>query len=275
MPRITPYGVSILSEKKRIITIEAVYDNSDLITDYFDNNARLREWYVEDFNGKIVTESKLRKSISKLPKWLQDQTWTFQKGEKYSMSDHPYGQLECTTNLVTENGISHTVAVRFIVTLGWLDLFQMNNSIDKLPELADVEKFLEVRKKVREQRLENERIRHRIEEGIALEITNLQSPCDDCSYLVWYEGKSYCDYGKQCEQTAKPDRPSLKDEYQELYRNNRMADRMLDIEELVGEAEIMEWQDEVDQAMAQKPPTPTPMEQALHHKNQKTLLAYT
>lgn len=153
----TLWGDKMSEKITRIISLEAVYNNSDLITDYFDGNARLKEWYVEDFNGKKITEAVLRKSLKQLPKWLQEQEWSYQKGEKYSMSDHPYGQLECglfgewwkvqKASVTTVNSIGDTVPVRFILTLGYLDLFTMNNKKEPIPTRAEFEALLQSRAK--------------------------------------------------------------------------------------------------------------------------------
>ena len=81
-------------EYEKVIVLEAVYDNSDSQSDYFDRNSRLKEWALEPLTGKVVTEKKLRDAVMKLPGGFPKLKWTFEKGEQYSMSDHPYGTLE-------------------------------------------------------------------------------------------------------------------------------------------------------------------------------------
>lgn len=81
-------------EYQKVIVLEAVYDNSDSQTDYFDGNSRLKEWPLEPLVGKVVTEKKLRDAVARLPGGFPRLRWTFEKGEQYSMSDHPYGSLE-------------------------------------------------------------------------------------------------------------------------------------------------------------------------------------
>ncbi len=75
------------------VVLEAVYDNSDLMSDYFDRDHTLAKWGIGGEVSKPITEQKLRAFVSKLPAWLQAYDWTFRKGEKYSMSDDPYAQL--------------------------------------------------------------------------------------------------------------------------------------------------------------------------------------
>lgn len=81
-------------EYQKVIVLEAVYNNSDSQSDYFDRNATLKEWAIELLPGKVVTEAKLRDAVARLPGGFPQLKWTFEKGEQYSMSDHPYGTLE-------------------------------------------------------------------------------------------------------------------------------------------------------------------------------------
>lgn len=78
----------------KVIVLETVYDNSDSQSDYFDRNSRLKEWVLGPLLGKVVTEKKLREAVARLPGGFPQLKWTFEKGEQYSMSDHPYGVLE-------------------------------------------------------------------------------------------------------------------------------------------------------------------------------------
>lgn len=82
-----------MDDRKIVVALEAVYDASDGMTDYFAPDTPWLRYFVGDYPRKVVNEATLRQFVSKLPLWLQRFNWTYQKGEKYSMSDHPYGQL--------------------------------------------------------------------------------------------------------------------------------------------------------------------------------------
>jgi len=114
-----------------IITLEAVYDASDIRTDYFDSDHGIEEWYVCDLTGKFVTLAKLLRALGRLPDWLVNLKWTPRTGEKYSMSDHPYMQLRCDsgTGLHYIDG-GDTKAVRFIITACTRSIFEMNDRVD-------------------------------------------------------------------------------------------------------------------------------------------------
>jgi hypothetical protein len=129
-----------MSEK--IITLEAVYDNSDLMTDYFDHDSGLFEWFVTDMTGAKITEAKLRSALSKLPEWLRTFNWILQKGERYSMSDHPYHQLRADTNtgltFLKNPQIEERKAVRFILSVSHKDIFLMNHKLEtSIPQTLD------------------------------------------------------------------------------------------------------------------------------------------
>ncbi len=120
-------------EYQRVIVLRAVYDDSDLMTDYYHPDHSLEEWYVCDLKGKRVTESKLKKGLVKLPGWLQAFKWCYRRGEDYSMSDHPYGQLRADegTSFAYGNSWGDTRLVRFILTATSLGIYEMNSSKDK------------------------------------------------------------------------------------------------------------------------------------------------
>lgn len=84
---------------EQIITLEAVYDSSDLSSDYYSPDTPIKEWFVAEIGTKRVTEEVLRQAAKLLPLWLQQRDWSYRKGEKYSMSDHPYGQLRIDEGL--------------------------------------------------------------------------------------------------------------------------------------------------------------------------------
>ena len=132
-----------LTEYTKVIVLEAVFDDSDLQTDYWAPDRTLERWYVCDLPGKIVTETKLRMAVAQLPTWLQALTWTFVKGEKYSMSHHYYGQLRAGQNFGLE--IEHLASypcgkrgIEFVLDITHLDTFTMNDTKDKpLPASPD------------------------------------------------------------------------------------------------------------------------------------------
>ncbi len=111
-----------------IVVLEIVYDNSDIQTDYFDNDRTLDKWVICPLQGKITTEGKLRAALAQLPEWLQSLGWNYQKGEKYSMSNHPYGQLRSAT-WADLPGWKHTTykvstegsGLGFIIQPDWLE----------------------------------------------------------------------------------------------------------------------------------------------------------
>lgn len=118
-----------------MFVLEAVYDNSDIMTDYFHRDAPIGEWFVHPLAGKVVNEAKLRRVLGALPEWLQRYSWTYQKGEKYSMSDHPYGQLRVATDLRFPCSAGGTSPVLLILGVTWQDNFKMNYSLtDPIPE---------------------------------------------------------------------------------------------------------------------------------------------
>jgi len=146
-----------VKEMPDIITLEAVYDNSDIRTDYFDSDHGIEEWYVCDIQGP-VTEAKLRRAVRLLSEWLQGFNWAFRKGEKYSMSDHSYGQLrvDSETNLCFPTGEGSTSKVRFILTATFRDIFEMNDRVDNpIPQTLEAMKaFIESKIKEREERMQ-------------------------------------------------------------------------------------------------------------------------
>ena len=143
-----------------IIVLKAVFDDSDMMTDYFNSDRPFGEWYVCDLEGKRVTQGKLRKALKRLPEWLKAFKWTFRKGEKYSMSDHYYGQLRADegTGLEIKGEFTYShydKPVRFILTATYLETFQMNDSVENpIPETFEEMKRLieEKQRKWREQR---------------------------------------------------------------------------------------------------------------------------
>jgi len=141
-----------------IITLEAVYDNSDIMTDYFDRDHGIEEWYVCDLRGKVVTQNKLIRALCEVPDWLKPLGWAYRKGEKYSMSDHPYGQLRCDndTGLTFRNSQGEMKKVRFIITASWREGFELNHKLNRTipPTLEAMKAFIESKVKERDERLQ-------------------------------------------------------------------------------------------------------------------------
>jgi len=143
-----------------IIVLEAVFDDSDIMTDYFHRDRGFQEWYICDLEGKMVTEAKLRKAWKQLPAWLKAFKWSFRKGEKYSMSDHYYGQLRADegTGLEIKGEFTYShddKPVRFILTATHLETFKMNHSVeDPTPQtIQEMRQIIEGKqRKWREQR---------------------------------------------------------------------------------------------------------------------------
>lgn len=121
-----------MNEYRKIVILEAVYDDSDLMTDYFNRDAPVEKWFICDLPGKAVTEQGLRMALSQLPAYLQAMTWEYQKGEKYSMSDHYYGQLRMDKGLGVEvKGSGGASGVGLIISSYAASTFEMNHKYNK------------------------------------------------------------------------------------------------------------------------------------------------
>ncbi len=140
-----------------IVVLEAVYDNSDIMTDYFARDTPYTSWYVCEYQGKAVTEAKMRAALRRLPEWLRRYDWKWQTGENYSMSDHPRGQLRADgqTGILVYAGSSNSGReLSFLLSTANESIFLMNNRKDALvPATLDEFKTLIVRKE--EERLAN------------------------------------------------------------------------------------------------------------------------
>ena len=154
-------------EYEKCIVLEAVYNDSEPQTDYFHRDARLKEWFIAKLEGKKVTEAKLRKALKTLPKWLQEYDWRWEKGEKYSMSDHYYGQLRMDRNTgvyvkKTYGGKAH---VRFLLKVSYISKDEMENPEQPPQSLEEVRRFIEERE--RKQELKALEMREKAEEAQA------------------------------------------------------------------------------------------------------------
>jgi len=156
-----------MAEYEKCIVLEAVYNDSEPQVDYFHRDAHLKEWFVTRLEGKRVTEAKLRRALKLLPKWLQEYSWEWEKGEKYSMSDHYYGQLRMDRNTgiyvkKTYGGKAH---VRFLLRVTSLSKKDLENP-EPLPQsLEEIRRFVEERE--RRQELKAIEMREKIAEAQA------------------------------------------------------------------------------------------------------------
>ncbi|MGP8056940.1 MAG: hypothetical protein ACLP9K_04990 [Nitrososphaerales archaeon] len=141
----------------QIVVLEAVYDNSDIMTDYFAKDTPYTSWYVSEYPGKAVTEAKMRATLQRFPGWLQQYEWQWQRGENYSMSDHPRGQLRADgqTGILVYAGSSNSGReIGFLLSTTSESIFLMNNRKEApIPATLDEFKALIVRKE--EERLAN------------------------------------------------------------------------------------------------------------------------
>jgi len=146
-----------MSNHSVVVILEAVYDNSDLMTDYFAKDTPYLSWYVCEYAGKAITESKMRAALQRLPEWLQRYDWRWQRGENYSMSDHPYGQLRADgqTRILVYSGSGNSAReISYLLSTTSESIFLMNNRKEvPVPATLDEFKVLIVRKE--EERLAN------------------------------------------------------------------------------------------------------------------------
>jgi len=117
------------SDDKKKITLELVYDDSDSMTDYYAPDRTYETWLVCSYKGKRITEPRLREGIKSLPAWLQKLNWTWQKGEPYSMSHHPKGQLRFDGGLdIRVKAYGGNSGMSLILGVGYLNgLFKANH----------------------------------------------------------------------------------------------------------------------------------------------------
>ncbi len=141
----------------QIVVLEAIYDNSDITTDYFAKDTPHTSWYVCEYPSKAVTEPKMRAALQRLPEWLQQYDWKWQRGENYSMSDHPRGQLRADgqTGILVYAGSSNSGReISFLLSTTGEGIFLMNNRKEVLvPATLDEFKTHIVRRE--EERLVN------------------------------------------------------------------------------------------------------------------------
>lgn len=178
----------------RIVILEAVFDDSDIQVDYFSRDRPLKEWFVCELEGKVVTEAKLRKALEKLPAWLQAFKWGYEKPEKYSMSDHYYGQLrmdEGTGLSVTKplTYSSETRGVGFILSTHYsLESWKANYEIEPLPQsIEEIRRFIEEKQRKEEERLNDPERKLRIAKAHADTIAQSTAVIDGRGFHVLTE----------------------------------------------------------------------------------------
>jgi len=173
----------------RIVVLEAVFDDSDIQTDYWAPDRTLERWFICTIQ-KPITEGKLRRALTILPQWLQAYTWKYRKGEKYSMSDHPYGQLRAqeSTGLRVQKVASYggDRAVEFLIDITWLEHFEMNDTVKPLPESLDVIKKI-VEDKDRQEEERRKRVRAKMNEAQAKTIMQSTAVIDARGFHVYTE----------------------------------------------------------------------------------------
>lgn len=200
-----------------MVVLKAVFDDSDIMVDYFNSDRSMFSWFVCDLEGR-VTEGKLRKALKLLPNWLQAFEWTYRKGEVYSMSDHPYGQLRVDKGLrLTVKG-EHTYShsdrsLRFILTATFKSCFNMNNSItEPIPETKQrLSQMLEA--KEQEWSLRRREQKQRIREAQVKTIESSHAVIDGKGFhiLTAEEKKQQIeDYQKKCILEDKQERERIK-----------------------------------------------------------------
>lgn len=120
-----------------IIVLEAAFDDNDIQTDYF-NTGRLAEWFVDTYKSTRVTDRQLRLALPKLPSWLRALEWGYIKPEKYSMSDHYYGELRALTDIGIRNHSQRNVKIEMRLRTTTLSIFKMNNDPNSIvPQTKD------------------------------------------------------------------------------------------------------------------------------------------
>ena len=198
-----------MTEYTKVIVLEAVFDDSDIQTDYFARDRPLEKWFVTTLEGKIVNEQKLRRAVLLLPSWLQALTWSFQKGEKYSMSDHYYGQLRAGQNFGLD--IEHLASypcgkrgIEFLLSVEHLSTFTMNDKVEiPLPASPDEIKKLIDEKEAKELAWRNDPERKlRIAKGEADTIANSTAVIDGRGFHVLTEQEKKEEIAKVMQKVA-------------------------------------------------------------------------
>ena len=175
---------------KLVYVLRATFDDSDIMTDYFNRDRSLDEWFVAQFEGTRVTESKLRRALQQLPSWLREYDWTFQKGEKYSMSDVYYGQLRVDkgVGLTVKNSWNRESSLGFILTVTSLRVFEMNRKIDiPIPQSIDEIKEL-IERKQRESEECRAEAKKRMEESRAKIEAQAHAVIDEKGFRILKRG---------------------------------------------------------------------------------------
>lgn len=138
-----------MSEYKKYFVLRVLYNNSDMMTDYYEPRRTLKEWILWPMPGKIVTENKLRRLLKDLPPWLRALKWEYIKAARGSMCYPVYGSLD-------SGGLGLTVPTYNYGTSGvWMTL---TVTTGRDPELStDIPANLEAIRKIVDERNRKER----------------------------------------------------------------------------------------------------------------------
>lgn len=168
----------------KAIVLKIAYDDSDIMTDYFNRDRPFETYYLADLQGKVVTEAKLRACLKLLPEWIRNHEWGYQKGEKYSMSDHYYGQLRVDKGIgATIHSSSHyDVGMCLIITVEYLSTFEMNNRKDHRPpeSLEELKARIKAKQEAAEKR--RQELKPKILEASIKMIENVSHVMDETGF---------------------------------------------------------------------------------------------
>jgi len=84
------FYLGVNNEMVRVFILRLCYDNSDIMTDYYHPRASFMEWMICDFEGKRVTEAKLRRALNRCPEWIRGYAFKYKKtyyGKPYLESE--------------------------------------------------------------------------------------------------------------------------------------------------------------------------------------------
>lgn len=68
-----------MTDNQRTLALRAVYNNSDIQSDYYHPDAWFECWYIADMPGKRISERKLRNGAALLPSWIRDLGFEYER----------------------------------------------------------------------------------------------------------------------------------------------------------------------------------------------------
>ena len=68
-----------MTDYQKTVVLRAVYNDSDIMTDYFHPDAWFECWFIADMPGKRVSEKKLRTGAAALPSWIRDLGFEYER----------------------------------------------------------------------------------------------------------------------------------------------------------------------------------------------------